>query len=49
MNFALDTFPNEWFFFQLRKAQEDVGELQTVNEHLQKRFDKLKNKRKDET
>lgn len=34
---------------ELRKAQEDVGELQTVNEHLQKRFDKLKNKRKDET
>lgn len=34
---------------QLRKAQDEIGELQTVNDHLQKRFDKLKSKRKDDT
>ena len=37
------------FSFQLRKAQDEIGELQTVNDHLQKRFDKLKSKRKDDT
>lgn len=34
---------------ELRKAQDEIGELQTVNDHLQKRFDKLKSKRKDDT
>ena len=39
-----------WFpVLQLRKAQDEIGELQTVNDHLQKRFDKLKSKRKDDT
>ena len=38
-----------FFFLQLRKAQDEIGELQTVNDHLQKRFDKLKSKRKDDT
>ena len=37
------------FLLQLRKAQDEIGELQTVNDHLQKRFDKLKSKRKDDT
>ena len=38
-----------FLFLQLRKAQDEIGELQTVNDHLQKRFDKLKSKRKDDT
>ncbi|XP_032241161.1 leucine-rich repeat flightless-interacting protein 2 [Nematostella vectensis] len=33
---------------ELRKAQDEVNELQTVNDHMTKRFEKLKNKRKDE-
>ena len=34
---------------QLRKAQDEVSELETVNDHLQKRLEKFKSKRKEET
>ncbi|XP_027048971.1 leucine-rich repeat flightless-interacting protein 2-like [Pocillopora damicornis] len=47
--FSLLLFYFSPFLLQLRKAQDEIGELQTVNDHLQKRFDKLKSKRKDDT
>ncbi|XP_046849770.1 leucine-rich repeat flightless-interacting protein 2-like isoform X1 [Xenia sp. Carnegie-2017] len=34
---------------ELRKAQDDLIEIQTAHDHIQKRYEKLKSRRKDET
>jgi hypothetical protein len=36
-------------YLQLRKAQDDIIEIQTAHDHIQKRYEKLKNRRKEET
>lgn len=34
---------------ELRKAQDDIIEIQTAHDHIQKRYEKLKTRRKEET
>ena len=36
-------------YLQLRKAQDDIIEIQTAHDHIQKRYEKLKSRRKEET
>jgi hypothetical protein len=44
--FGFNIFYN---FLQLRKAQDDIIEIQTAHDHIQKRYEKLKTRRKEET